>query len=468
MATNLAPSLFPKYLDANGNPLAGGKLYSYQAGTSTPQATYTDSTGSTPNANPVIFDANGDASVWLDPALSYKFVLKDSNDVTIRTVDNVVGLLNTNSVATSSIQDSAVTTAKIADDGVTADKLADHATIDANRAVTTNHVRDGAITPVKLSDAAKGAQVLNLGLTASVASNALTVALKGADGNNPSSTNPVYIAFRSSTAATGTPVIRSATAATSVVVSSGSTLGHTSATDMYVYVYAIDNAGTVELAVSSSLFDEGTLVSTTGEGGAGAADSGGVMYSTTARSNVACRLLGRLKSNQATAGTWASSISEIALPPFRARNAIAYVTDQQSNGTNGGASSAGSQLRVLNTVSDPDGIGVTLSLSQFTLPAGKYRIRAHAPAYGSNRHKIKLRNVTDGADAIIGTTGYSLSGANATQTDSHLCGVVSITTSKAFGVYHYTEVAQAANGLGTATSWGTVEIYAHVEIERLS
>jgi len=82
----------PKFqaFDANGNPLAGGLLYSYEAGTTTPLATYTDSTGGTPNTNPVVLDARGEASVWLADS-PYKLVLKDATDVEIWTVDNVEG-----------------------------------------------------------------------------------------------------------------------------------------------------------------------------------------------------------------------------------------------------------------------------------------------------------------------------------------------------------------------------------------
>jgi len=153
----------------------------------------------------------------------------------------------------------------------------------------------------------------NLALTASVGSSALTIALKGANGSDPSATNVAEVAFRSATAATGTPVYRSATSATSLVISSGSTLGHVSATNEFIYVYALDNAGTIELAATTTRIDEGTRQSTTAEGGAGASDSRTVIYSTTARSNVGMRLIGRLKSNQATAGTWATAISEISL-----------------------------------------------------------------------------------------------------------------------------------------------------------
>lgn len=98
MAT-LAPDPMLRFEDNNGNPLVGGLLYTYQAGTTTPQATYTDYTGGTPNANPVVLNSRGEAPVWLTPGQAYKFVLKDSAGVTIYTVDQInaqqaVGVLN--------------------------------------------------------------------------------------------------------------------------------------------------------------------------------------------------------------------------------------------------------------------------------------------------------------------------------------------------------------------------------------
>lgn len=89
MAT-LAPYVFFQEFDNNGDPLSGGKVYTYEAGTTTPKATYTDSTGNTANANPVVLDSSGRADIWLGDG-GYKFVLKTSADVTIKTVDNVGG-----------------------------------------------------------------------------------------------------------------------------------------------------------------------------------------------------------------------------------------------------------------------------------------------------------------------------------------------------------------------------------------
>ena len=87
MAT-LTPSAKQQFFDANGNPLAGGKLYTYAAGTTTPLATYTDAGGGTPNTNPVILNSRGEANVWLGSS-KYKFKLTTSTDVEIWTVDNI-------------------------------------------------------------------------------------------------------------------------------------------------------------------------------------------------------------------------------------------------------------------------------------------------------------------------------------------------------------------------------------------
>lgn len=85
--------------DNNGDPLSGGKIYTYAAGTTTPQATYTSSTGGTPHANPIILDAAGriaTGEIWLTSGVEYKFVIKTSADVLIGTYDNVYGINSAN------------------------------------------------------------------------------------------------------------------------------------------------------------------------------------------------------------------------------------------------------------------------------------------------------------------------------------------------------------------------------------
>lgn len=74
--------------DANGAPLSGGKLYSYEAGTTTKKATYNDPECTTPNVNPVILDSEGYADIWLLPGL-YKFRLDDADGATLWTKDSI-------------------------------------------------------------------------------------------------------------------------------------------------------------------------------------------------------------------------------------------------------------------------------------------------------------------------------------------------------------------------------------------
>ena len=86
---NLSPSFRPRFFDnVTGAPLAGGQVFTYLAGTSTPQTTYSNSTGTT-NTNPVVLDANGYADIWLDPTLAYKIVLMDANSNLLWSVDQV-------------------------------------------------------------------------------------------------------------------------------------------------------------------------------------------------------------------------------------------------------------------------------------------------------------------------------------------------------------------------------------------
>lgn len=84
----LAPLLKQRFFDSNNLPLNGGKVFTYIAGTTTPRATFTDSTESSQNTNPIILDAEGQCDIWLGTS-SYKFVVTDANDVILETIDNV-------------------------------------------------------------------------------------------------------------------------------------------------------------------------------------------------------------------------------------------------------------------------------------------------------------------------------------------------------------------------------------------
>ncbi len=159
--------------------------------------------------------------------------------------------------------------------------------------VTNSSLADGAVYGTKMTSKIEP-------VAASVASNALTATL-----------NPTTLDFRSSTLGSGTVNTRTISTAISAVVPSSATLGTTNATLSKVMLLAIDNAGTVELAVcnGSLSLDESTLISTTVLDTS--SDSASVIYSTTARTNVPFRIVGYVESIQTTAGTWATAPSKI-------------------------------------------------------------------------------------------------------------------------------------------------------------
>ena len=147
----------------------------------------------------------------------------------------------------------------------------------------------------------------NIGISASVAGSALTFTLTQADGSAlAAGAGSARINFRSATNSTGTIVTRTAASAISVTVPSTATLGFSATPTVgsnVGYVYAIDNAGTVELAVSSSWLKETVITSTTAI--STSADDNG-FYSTTARTNVAFRMIGRFTYSTAPNGTYSA------------------------------------------------------------------------------------------------------------------------------------------------------------------
>lgn len=140
-------------------------------------------------------------------------------------------------------------------------------------------------------------------ISASVAANALTI-----------SASALSLEFRSATLTSGAVSFVQGTPS-NLVISSGSTLGTVSAQQSRIVVLAINNAGTIELAAvnisGGNDLSETGVITTVAEGGAGAADSANVIYSTTARTGVAYRVIGYIESTQATAGTWATAPSTI-------------------------------------------------------------------------------------------------------------------------------------------------------------
>jgi hypothetical protein len=200
---NVMPTPVQQFLDNDGNPLAGGKLYSYSAGTSVALSTYTDSNLGTPNANPVVLDSAGRAAVFLS-SNSYKFILHNSSDVAVYTRDNVQAITLSATVigenlpffgdASQSVNDTGYAS------GATADKLApgtkilplDSADVTGSWAIrgmllseSASHAASAAL--VNLSDGSPDTAIVTITSTSTtgavITSGAVTFATSGATKN---------------------------------------------------------------------------------------------------------------------------------------------------------------------------------------------------------------------------------------------------------------------------------------------
>lgn len=139
-----------------------------------------------------------------------------------------------------------------------------------------------------------------------------------------------------------------------------------------------------------------------------------------------------------------------------------YANETQASGTNGGASAAGLNTRVLNTAAINNIAGASLASNQVTLPAGTYWIQSRAAAFGPDRCKLVLYNVTDSAIAIGGPVNYA-NGSVVAEVIAE--GYLTIAASKVFELRHYIQTGNGnafALGISNAAVIGVTaaEIYA--------
>jgi hypothetical protein len=188
------------------------------------------------------------------------------------------------------------------------------------------------------ANSAQSWEIQNLQFIALVNASALTITIHTKTGNNPSATDPILFKFRHATAGTGDYTTVAMTANTQLVISSGSTLGTVSGVAHRLYLGVANDGGTLRLflynPLSSTLNLQGIqddlLYSSTAEGGAGAADSAQTLYSGTAFTTKAVRLLGYIESTQATAGTWATTVSKIHMLKFGDKRTGDLVQEQRN------------------------------------------------------------------------------------------------------------------------------------------
>lgn len=152
----------------------------------------------------------------------------------------------------------------------------------------------------------------NCTIAASVNANALTIALKDKNGNDPSASSPVIVATRSLTANNGTYTLRRITSALSVTVPSGASLGTVNGVGAFVYAYLCWNGSSFVLGVGGpGAYGEVDTSLVVSPGTLNASSQGKNILYTVAGANVAARYIGKIFSTQATAGTWATAPSSV-------------------------------------------------------------------------------------------------------------------------------------------------------------
>lgn len=218
-------------------------------------------------------------------------------------------------------------------------------------------------------------------ITATVAANNLTLGL-----------DPTSLDFRSSALASGTVNTRTVGSALSLIAPSGATLGTVAAITARLALLAIDNAGTVELAVvnlaGGNNLDETTLISTTAI--SAAADANNVIYSTTARANVPFRVVGFIDITEATAGTWAtapSTIQGMGGQALAAMSSLGYGQISQDVTTTPGRISG---VTYYNTTGKPIFVKVISATTNIALTVGGIVVSASANAINSEVSWIVL------------------------------------------------------------------------------
>ena len=149
-------------------------------------------------------------------------------------------------------------------------------------------------------------------------------------------------------------------------------------------------------------------------------------------------------------------------------SALLHVRDEKSAGTAGGDANNGSfQTRTLNTVMTNEISGASLASNQITLPTGTYYIYASGSAFQVQAHKMKLRNVTDSSDTLLGTSVFSTA-AYEGKMQSMVIGRFTIASQKVFELQHRVADTKTTNGFGIASNFSVTEVYADVQIWKIA
>lgn len=150
-------------------------------------------------------------------------------------------------------------------------------------------------------------------------------------------------------------------------------------------------------------------------------------------------------------------------------NPLLHVREQQASGTNGGDFNSGAwQTRTLNTSVTNQIPGAGVAANRITLTTGTYFCAASAPANRVDNHKLKLRDVTNGADVLIGQSESCPSSVGFGGGVATVNGLFTVTGPTDFELQHQCGTTRLVSGLGIASAFGVVEVYAEALIWKLA
>lgn len=248
------------FTDTSGNPLAGGKIYTYAAGTTTPQDTYTDASGTVVAANPVVLDSAGRATIWLSG--NYKIAVANAADTVLWTTDNITAASN-NGDMTKAVYDAANVQEQLV--GLTATQTLTNKTLSTGsnidgaqysgailQTATASIATWGSTTSVipfdnTVPQNTEGTQFLTVSITPKSASSTLRLRASGMVASSGSSLAVAVAAFRDSTASAiaASAVNTSATAGTSHLVTlTASVSASSTSSTTFALRYGLNSAGT--------------------------------------------------------------------------------------------------------------------------------------------------------------------------------------------------------------------------------
>lgn len=314
----------------------------------------------------------------------------------------------------------------------------------ADLAVGTNGyslvAQSGATSGLQYLPPDMGYSILNGQPYWSASGNALTCAIKGWDGNDPSTTNPVFIVFRSATAATGSLTLRALTAATSITINDTATLGTVNSTAFKLWCAAFDDGGTVRLALincvsGTNIYPLGQFPIASATQEDNASDSAHVFYSDGATiTSKGYTVLGYAgwESGLATAGTWSAGPTRTQL--YGSGTPLpGSVIQTQWNTT--GAVATGTTATVLDNSIPQSGEG------------NQYMTQAITPTSASNI--LAVDSNTYGAHSVNGQCTVALFQDNTADALAAVTTQQSGASTPAVGVIYYRKLA----GQTTATTF---------------